>query len=564
MLSTPFDGRCDLWNAAREPRHEVTEDAIQVHYGRARDLCRRSGLTVYDILHLSPNFWRFHFDMIAARDMTAFVIATIHLNLCIGTIGRFADERPDLAPLLEDLRQFKICGEFMLTEIDHGLDAKNLDTTATMLDDGSFVLHTPAFGAAKAMPPTTPLAGIPRIAVVFARLLVEGESRGVKPFIVPINDSTRMRPGIVSRALPVRPGTKPLDHSITTFNNVELPAEALLGSSAKAEDERAEFLDQIWRVSVGTLSLSIMGVSALKVAGCIAAMYSQRRQVGVGNHGKVVSIMSFSTQQRPILKALAFGEVLHAYGEWTVQQFMNPDATADVRRGLATAFKALVVRSSRLLVELAERCGWQGLYAHNQISELASTFQGNSVAEGDTLVISIRLASELLAQKYCLPQPGDRSSPLAMYERGVFDEMAARMAALPSGHRSSEFNAAVLPCCRAMVEAIGQRMAYEAALHSGNVIPEVLDLFEKCCIQEDASWHIEHGNYSRTRIWTAEERAFTNLMPLLPDLVKRTNAQDYITAPIVNGEALENFLTRLPIYGNEWEDTGKPPRKAKL
>ncbi|KAK1656543.1 acyl-CoA dehydrogenase/oxidase [Colletotrichum godetiae] len=323
--------------------------------------------------------------------MTAFVIATIHLNLCIGTIGRFADERPDLAALLDDLRQFKVCGEFMLTEIEHGLDARNLDTTATMLDDGSFVLHTPALGAAKAMPPTTPLAGIARAAVVFARLLVGGESRGVKPFVVPINDSTRMRPGIVSRVLPVRPGTKPLDHSITTFSNVQLPASALLGSSARAEDERAEFLDQIWRVSVGTLSLSIMGVSALKVAACITAVYSERRKVGAGKHGKVVPIMSFSTQQRPILKALAFGEVLHAYAQWTVREFTNPDTTADVRRGLATAFKALVVRSSRLLVELAERCGWQGLYAYNQINELGSTFQGNSVAEGDTLVISIRM-----------------------------------------------------------------------------------------------------------------------------------------------------------------------------
>ncbi|KAK0367720.1 hypothetical protein CLIM01_14924 [Colletotrichum limetticola] len=44
-----------------------------------------------------------------------------------------------------------------------------------------------------------------------------------------------------------------------------------------------------------------MGVSALKVAGCITAMYSQRRQVGVGIHGRVVPIMSFSTQQRPII-----------------------------------------------------------------------------------------------------------------------------------------------------------------------------------------------------------------------------------------------------------------------
>ncbi|KAK1508135.1 hypothetical protein CABS01_16867 [Colletotrichum abscissum] len=186
-----------------------------------------------------------------------------------------------------------------------------------------------------------------------------------------------------------------------------------------------------------------MGVSALKVAGCITAMYSQRRQVGVGNHGRVVPIMSFSTQQRPILKTLAFVEVLHAYAEWTIKLFMNPDTTADVRRGLTPTFKALVVGSSHLLVELVERCGWQGLYAYRQISELASTFQGNSVAEGDTLASSICLVSELLAQKYCLPQPVDRRSPLAMYERGVVDEIAASMAPIPSGHRSSEFNAAV-------------------------------------------------------------------------------------------------------------------------
>ncbi|KAK2038269.1 putative acyl-CoA oxidase [Colletotrichum somersetense] len=500
--------------------------------------------------------------------MTAFVIATIHLNLCIGTIARFAEGRSDLMPILEDLRQFKVCGEFMLTELEHGLDAKNLDTTAAMLDDGSFLLHSPAFGAAKAMPPTTPLAGFPRIAVVFAQLLVKGERRGVKPFIVTINDSTRMRPGIVSRALPIRPGTKPLDHAITMFNNVRLPAEALLGPSTKAEDERAGFLDQIWRVSVGTLSLSIMGISALKVAGCIAAVYGERRQVGAGNRGQVVPILSFSTQQRPILKALAYGEVLHAYAQWTVREFMNPDNAADVRRGLATAFKALVVRSSRLLVELAERCGWQGLFSYNQISELASTFQGNSIAEGDTLVISIRsrtgLASELLAQKYCLPSPSDRTSSLAKYEIGVFQGMSERVATMVGGHRSDEFNATVLPRCRAMVEAIGQRMAYEAALHSNNVAPEVLDLFEICCIQEDPSWYVEHCNDTRARIWETEDKAFRNMLPLLPGLVDKVNAADYITSPIVDGRTLETFILALPTFGNEGRVTRNPSREQKL
>ncbi|KXH46314.1 hypothetical protein CSAL01_09017 [Colletotrichum salicis] len=252
--------------------------------------------------------------------------------------------------------------------------------------DGSFTLNTPNAGAVKAMPPSSLLAGMARVAVVFARLIVGGDDRGVKPFVVRINDARGMCDGVVSRVPPVRAGTKPLDHSITTFYNVRLQPETLLGSASRGDNEREEFLTHIWRVSVGTLSLSIMGVSAIRAAGCIAALNSRRRLVGDRNK---LPIMQFSTQQRPILEALAHGEVLHAYAKWSVGGFMNSDHNADVRRGIATFFKALVVRSSRLVHELAERCGWQGLYAHYQMSELASTFQGNSVAEGDTLVISI-------------------------------------------------------------------------------------------------------------------------------------------------------------------------------
>ena len=73
--------------------------------------------------------------MIAARDMTAFIIAAIHINLCIGTLCSFVKERPDLQDLLDKLLNFDICGEFMLTEVDHGLDARNLETTATLLPD---------------------------------------------------------------------------------------------------------------------------------------------------------------------------------------------------------------------------------------------------------------------------------------------------------------------------------------------------------------------------------------------------------------------------------------------
>ncbi|KAF4417534.1 Acyl-coenzyme A oxidase 2 [Colletotrichum fructicola] len=551
-----------IWDIRRESGYEPSLPAISLHYERARALCLSRGLTLNDIAELSPRFWNFHFDPISSQDITAFIIATIHLNLCVGTIARFSRERPDLEATLDELLTFKACGEFMLTELGHGLDARNLETTATMEADGSFTLNTPTTGAAKAMPPTSPLAGMARVAVVFARLVVGGDDRGVKPFVVRLNDAGGMCDGIESRVLPIRPGTKPLDHSITSFRNVHLPPEALLGSATRASDEREDFLAQIWRVSVGTLSLSIMGVSAIRVAGCIAAMYSQRRLVG---DVKRLPIMQFSTQQRPILKALVHGEVLHAYAKWSVGEFMDQRHNVDVRRGIATAFKVLVVRSSRLLSELAERCGWQGLYAHNQISELASTFQGNSVAEGDTLVISIRLASELLLKRYLLPQAANPTALLALYETGLLEEVTGEVA-LASGSsgslRGASYNDSVLPRCRTIVEAIGQRMAYEAAKAQGNIPPEVLDLFEKSCIQEDPSWFVEHGLGTRCALQNSEDEAYRNMLPLLPSLMKRAKAAAYITAPLVRETAMEDFIQGLPVCRASQDDAveGRNPR----
>jgi acyl-CoA oxidase len=39
--------------------------------------------------------------------------------------------------------------QFLLTEVGHGLDARNLETTVTLLPNGDFDLHTPNQNAAK-------------------------------------------------------------------------------------------------------------------------------------------------------------------------------------------------------------------------------------------------------------------------------------------------------------------------------------------------------------------------------------------------------------------------------
>ena len=45
------------------------------------------------------------------------------------------------------------------------------------------------------MPPTVP-AGLPTVAVVWAKLMANGEDRGIRPFLVPLNDGKNVNAGI--------------------------------------------------------------------------------------------------------------------------------------------------------------------------------------------------------------------------------------------------------------------------------------------------------------------------------------------------------------------------------
>ncbi len=106
--------------------------------------------------------------------------------------------------------------QYLLTEVARGLDAINCETTATLLPNGDFDLHSPTEGSAKfvlsiriqiecstfrhrMMPPTGPFGGIPRVAIVIARLIVEEQDHGLRPFVVALGDGKQMCKGVTSR-----------------------------------------------------------------------------------------------------------------------------------------------------------------------------------------------------------------------------------------------------------------------------------------------------------------------------------------------------------------------------
>jgi hypothetical protein len=60
-----------------------------------------------------------------------------------------------------------------------------------------------------------------------------------------------------------------------------------------------------------------------------------------------------------------------------------------------------------------------------------------------------------------------------------------------SDHRSESFIRPILPLCLPLVQAIGHRMAYEAAV-AARLDPGPISLFEIGVVKNDASWHVEN------------------------------------------------------------------------
>ncbi|KAK9369881.1 acyl-CoA dehydrogenase/oxidase C-terminal [Lipomyces kononenkoae] len=529
-------------------------DRISLAYHRARVIARAYGFTARDVLELTPKFWQYHQDLINPLDMAAVTLITIQYNLCAGTLARFLSGRADLQELMEQILNFDVSAQFLLTEVGHGLDARNLETTATLLPNGGFELHTPHRNAAKYMPPTSPQVGFPRVAIVIARLLVDNKDRGTCPFIVWLNDGYHMRQGVQIKVLPRRAGSKPLDHCITMFNHLRLPRSALLGADPEQFAPRPDFHLTISRVHVGTLALSTTLIPILKRAVFVAGKYSFRRHVlGSGKDPK--PIISFRTQQRPILQTLSQIAVYECYTQWSIRGFMSTRLDYRVRHGIATAFKAVVTHAAQAsLFALAERCGAQGLFEYNNIIESQLEARGISIAEGDTLALCIRLASELLLGRYSMPAPKDSSCMLAQYEAGIYRVCKKILKSLHDDHRSDEYNTQILPHCQVLVEAIGHRMAYESARDTG-IDKDLLALYEACVLLHAPAWYVESACLDIKSQFECEATAMDSILPRLDKLLDETGAGPYCTAPIITDEDWHSFVDGLQGCGKEQADT---------
>ncbi|KAG1737533.1 acyl-CoA dehydrogenase NM domain-like protein [Suillus paluster] len=538
----------------------LSRDArVVLSYERARAIGLAHGVILHDILDLTQKFWDLHTDPIMTLDGAASTLLTIQYNLVAGTLAQYAaTTRPEWVPLVEDILQWNVIGQFCLTELGRGLDIFRMKTSATLLPSGEFDLHTPSPLDAKFMPPTIPVKGLPCIAIVFAQLFVNGECRGPRPFLVNINDGYHMCNGVTSKLLPPRGGSTPVNHALTSFHHVRLPRSALLGDIKKSNRIHRDFMSSIWRVTVGSLALGSVAIPDLQMSLYIAARYFQRRHV-TGVHGKPVPILSYRTQQLPLLHAISQAYVLKALYKWAIRQFVDKSLDVGVRHGVAACCKAVMVQHAQASnFALSERLGAQGLFEYNRLSNLYSEMRGVSIAEGDILGLSMRLVADSLAHTYTLHPSTHPEGPLALHEVSLFEEATETVSS--SSDFTQAFMQYVQPRCQLMVESMGHRMAYDAAKDQG-VSQSLIDLYLINAIKMDAAWYVECGMFTRQNIVHMEDTALSAALPHLDELLTAMEVEPYVSSPIISDERWEEFSKTLPVYSSPLKQAEVPAQQ---
>ncbi|MEU1086396.1 acyl-CoA dehydrogenase [Streptomyces sp. NPDC005892] len=425
-------------------------------------------------------------------DPTLATVAGIHYNLFLGSLlDHDSEGRRDLSGLLH----MDEIGTFLCTEVAHGNDAAEVETTATYdrARDG-FVLRTPHAGAQKFMPNTSPVGG-PKSGLVAARLVVGGTDHGVFLLLVPLTDGVDARPGVRVRRLPARMGS-PVDHCLTSFDDCFVPRTALLAGpqghvghggefGSALPSRRRRLLVSIGRVTPGKLAMSACAVGSARVALAVAVRYAGNRTVAGPRGTGTVPVYAHRTHHGPLAEALAtvFAmSLLHrrALDRWEASAGGADRGTAE--RLVAVAKGWITWQARGVIVECRERCGAQGLLEHNGLAELVTGIEGTITAEGDNLAVHAKAAAEML---FSAPEqavdgvraPGDLQDPahlrglLVAVEALCFARARARMGAAPSGDALGRWNAGSGAALRG-VEEHAARQAAEAFAEAVAALPE--------------------------------------------------------------------------------------------
>ncbi len=302
----------------------------------------------------------------------------------------------------------ELLGGFAMSELGHGSNVRDLETTATYdAAKREFVIHTPAGSAHKEWIGNAAVHG--RMMTVFAQLIVGGTNHGVHALLVPIRDADgKPCPGVRIGDTGHKEGLNGVDNGRIWFDQVRVPREHLLNRfgdvsaegiySSPIDNPAKRFFTMIGTLVGGRITIGLSALSAVKSALTIAIRYgNRRRQFGEPGQPEI-ALLDYRTHQRRLLPALATSIVLDIALSRMVDRFIEMKS-GDTRlvEGLAAGLKAYTTWfAQQAITDARECCGGQGFLAVNRIAVLRRDIDVWTTFEGDNTVLMQLLAKGLL------------------------------------------------------------------------------------------------------------------------------------------------------------------------
>lgn len=350
------------------------------------------------------------FETLALGDLSVLVKFGVQFGLFGGSVLQLGTERHHRR-WLPAIGTLDLPGCYAMTEVDHGSNVRELETTARYLPgEGEFEIHTPHPGARKDWIGNAADDG--RMATVFAQLEVDGEGHGVHAFLVPIRDEEgRPLPGVAIEDCGVKVGLNGVDNGRIGFDRVRVPRDNLLDRFARVSEDGAyessinsagrRFFTMLGTLVTGRISIAAASVSVSKTALAIALPYSaERRQFGPAGEPEV-PVLDYLTQQRLLLPRLAEAYALHFAVRRLVADYARSRSPEDRVRVEAVAAGLKAYASSHALdtIQAArESMGGRGYLAAHRLGQLRSDADVFTTFEGANVVLLQLVARGLLAR----------------------------------------------------------------------------------------------------------------------------------------------------------------------
>ncbi|WOG86311.1 hypothetical protein DCAR_0205513 [Daucus carota subsp. sativus] len=339
----------------------------------------------------------------------------LHWGMFVPAIkGQGTDEQQEKwLPLAQKMQ---IIGCYAQTELGHGSNVQGLETTATFdSKTDEFVLHSPTLTSSKWWPGG--LGKVSTHAVVYARLLTDGQDHGVHGFIVQLRslEDHLPLPGITVGDIGTKFGNgayNTMDNGVLRFDHVRIPRNQMLMRVLQVSREgKCTYSDVPRQLIYGTMVYVRQKIvkdasNALSRAVTIATRYScVRRQFGSQNGGPETQVIDYKTQQNRLFPLLAsayafrfVAEWLHwLYGDVTDRLKVNDFSTLQEAHACTAGLKSLTTSATADAIEECRKlCGGHGYLCSSGLPELFAVYIPGCTYEGDNVVLLLQVARYLV------------------------------------------------------------------------------------------------------------------------------------------------------------------------